>query len=206
MAEVLQASELTLNEVETKFRLTQVDGEPFFTEWRQSSPELTDLEKQNLDRVKADFLYLNKYPLFEEAVKMVVLSPLLTANFYQSPFRIREEVPVQIAIEDEGQVVRGRIDILVVQEQFWVLAIESKQASLSLKNGVSQALTYMAAAPNLDRAAFGLVTNGSHFIFLRLKQQNSLQYALSDEFSLYKRRNDLYDVLQILKQIGRAIA
>ncbi len=207
MTQAISASELTLNEVETKFHLQQAKDEQFFSEWQENLPELSEPEKQSLDQVKADFLYLNKYPLFEEAVKMVVLSPLLTsAGFYRMPFRITEEVPIQIAVEEEGQIVRGRIDILVIQKQFWVLVIESKQASFSLKNGIAQALSYMVATPNPDQPIFGMVTNGSHFIFLKLILREIQQYALSDEFSLLKRGNDLYAVLGILKHIGKIVS
>lgn len=206
MVQVIAASELTLNEVETKFRLQQAEAESFFSEWQENLPEISQEERQYLDQVKADFLYLNKYPLFEEAVKMVVLSPLLTlAGFYRMPFRISEEVPLEIALKEAGQVVRGRIDILVIQQQFWVLVIESKQASFSLKNGITQALAYMVATPNQAQAVFGMVTNGSHFIFLKLMLRETPQYALSDEFSLLRRGNDLYAVLGILKHLGKLI-
>ena len=206
MVQLISAIELTLHEVETKFHLQQAEEEKFFSEWQENLPEISEEEKQYLDQVKADFLYLNKYPLFEEAVKMVVLSPLLTlAGFYRMPFRISEEVPVQIALKEEGQIVRGRIYILVIQEQFWVLVIESKQASFSLKNGIAQALGYMVATPNQTQAVFGMVTNGSHFIFLKLMLRETPRYALSDEFSLLRRGNDLYAVLRILKHIGKLI-
>lgn len=206
MVQVISANELTLNEVETKFHLQQAEEETFFSEWQENIPEIANEEKQYLDQVKADFLYLNKYPLFEEAVKMVVLSPLLTlAGFYRMPFRISEEVPVQIAVQEEEQIVRGRIDILVIQKQFWVLVIESKQASFSLKNGIAQALSYMVATPDRTQAVFGMVTNGSHFIFLKLMLGETSHYALSDEFSLLRRGNDLYTVLGILKHIGKLI-
>ncbi len=223
MVQVISASELTLNEVETKFKLQQTEDEQFFTEWQTNLSEISPQEKQSLDQVKADFLYLNKYPLFEEAVKlarslgrearpgslvkMVVLSPLLTAaGFYRRPFRITEEVPIQISLEEAGEIVRGRIDVLVIQEDLWVLVIESKQASFSLKNGIAQALSYMVSKQNQQQSLFGMVTNGSHFIFLKLMLGTTNQYALSDEFSLLKRGNDLYNVLAILKQIGQIIS
>jgi len=39
---------------------------------------------------------------------------------------MRTEAPVQIALEDEGKVLRGRIDVLVLQNRFWVLVVESR--------------------------------------------------------------------------------
>lgn len=207
MVQAIPASELTLHDVKTKFGLEQAENEQFFSEWQESPSELADLNKRALDQVKANFLYLDQYPLSEEAVKLVVLSPLLAmSGFYGPPFRMWTETGVQIALEDEGKLVRGRIDVLVLQECFWVLVVESKEAGFSLKQAIPQALTYMMATPHPDRAAFGLTTNGSHFIFLKLTQQELRQYAMSDEFSLLKRGNDLYTVLRILKRIGEVVS
>ena len=206
MVQVIPASELTLHEIKTKFGLQQVEDELFFSEWQENLSELADSDKRSLDLVKGNFLYLDQYPLSEEAVKLVVLSPLLAmAGFYGSPFRMRTEVSVQIALEDEGEVVRGRIDVLVLQERFWVLVVESKEAGFSLKAAISQALAYMVANPHPDKPAFGFVTNGSEFRFIKLVQQGIPQYALSDLFTLQRRDNDLYQVLRILKHIGQEI-
>lgn len=108
---------------------------------------------------------------------------------------------MQITAEDEGETVQGRIDVLVIQEQLWVLVIESKRGSFSLEPALPQALAYMMANPNPDKPAFGLVTNGSNFLFIKLMKQDTPQYALSDEFTL-RRGNDLYSVLRILKRLG----
>lgn len=79
MTQTIQANELTLSEVEDQFGLRQVLNDPkFFLEWQNSLPELTDLEKRDFGRIKTEFLYLNKYPMLEDLVKMVVLSPLLS--------------------------------------------------------------------------------------------------------------------------------
>ncbi|MFB2769779.1 hypothetical protein ACE1AT_10895 [Pelatocladus sp. BLCC-F211] len=56
---------------------------------------------------------------------------------------------------------------------------------------IPQALAYMLSNPNPKRPAFGLVLNGSDFIFLKLTKQDSPIYALSDEFALLKRENEL---------------
>jgi hypothetical protein len=77
MVQVVQASQLELYEVEEKFNLRQALDEDFFPEWQGVTPELMPSEGQWLDQVKADFLYLLKYSLHEEVVKLVVLSPLM---------------------------------------------------------------------------------------------------------------------------------
>lgn len=90
MVQATQASELTLHAVKIKFGLQQATDEHFFSEW-QELLELADADKIALDQVKANFLYLDQYPMSEEVVKLVVLSPLLAmAGFYSPPFQLRQ--------------------------------------------------------------------------------------------------------------------
>ncbi|WP_236849427.1 type I restriction enzyme HsdR N-terminal domain-containing protein, partial [Chlorogloeopsis fritschii] len=159
---------------------------------------------QYLDRVKINFLSLIKRPpILEDAVKMVVLSPLLDlAGFYREPFSLATEQSIEIALEDKEEIVRGRIDVLVIQQQLWLLVIESKRASFSLLEAIPQALAYMLANPDPTKPVFGLVTNGEDFQFLKLSKQVTAKYALSDKFTLSRRENELYRVLSIMKKLG----
>jgi hypothetical protein len=207
MAQVIQAQNINLIDLKEKFGLKLSDDNQFFTEWLERLPEIADLEKQYLDRVKVNYLNLVEHrPISEEMVKMVVLSPLLDlAGFYRPPFYVETETSVEISAEDEGEIVKGRIDVLVLNQQFWLLVIESKQAGFSLITAIPQALAYMLGNPDLERPVFGLVTNGSNFILLKLIKQDTLYYALSDEFTLLKRENELYRILRILKNIGQVL-
>ncbi|WP_414568086.1 restriction endonuclease subunit R [Nostoc sp. CCY 9925] len=208
MVQFIQAQNVGLAYLEEKFSLQLAEDDAFFREWFETLPEITDSEKQELDKVKLHFLRLVKHPpLSEETVKLVVLSPLLSlAGFYDEPFYIRGEQSIEISAEDEEEIIRGRIEILVIQEKFWVLVIESKRSSFSLLEAVPQALVYMLTNPSQDKPTFGLVTNGSHFIFVKLTKQNTLKYALSDEFSLLRRKNELYQVLSILKNLSKILS
>lgn len=137
---------------------------------------------------------------------MVVLSPLLDlADFYRPPFYVETETSIEISAEDEGEIVKG-IDVLALQHQFWLLVIESKNADFSLLRAIPQALAYMLANPNPERPSFGLVTNGSDFIFLKLDKQDTPQYALSDKFTILKRENELYRVLSVLKHLAQVLS
>lgn len=208
MTQLIQANELTLSQVEDRFNLRQVlDNPTFFHEWQDNLPELNAWEMQSLDRVKTEFLYLNKYPMLEDLVKMVVLSPLLSlAGFYRPPLRPVLEKRVDVTLQDGERTVWGRIDILLLQQQTWVAVIESKQAGFSLKDATAQALFYMMANPNTEQPTFGLVTNGSHFIFIKLVQSDPSQYGFSSEFSLYRSENELYSVLKVLKRFAELAA
>ncbi|MEQ8384204.1 MAG: restriction endonuclease subunit R [Coleofasciculus sp. A1-SPW-01] len=204
MTQVIPAHELTLAQVENQFNLRQVlDDSTFFPEAQDNLSELNDLEKQTLDRVKTEFLYLNKYPMLEDLVKMVVLSPLLSlAGFYRPPLHPVLEKRVDVAIETRERTVWGRIDILLLQQQLWVAVVESKQAGFALKDATAQTLFYMMANPNTEQPTFGLVTNGSHFMFIKVLFGEIPQYTFSTEFSLYRPENELYPVLQILQRLA----
>jgi hypothetical protein len=103
--------------------------------------------------------------------------------------------------EGEDEVLRGRIDALVIQDQFWVLVVESKR-TLSFAAAIPQALTYMMATPERSKPMFSLVTDGDVFIFIKL-DRSSGEYDLSDTFSLlFNRENKLYGVLQGLHRMS----
>ncbi|OYE04994.1 type I restriction endonuclease [Nostoc sp. 'Peltigera membranacea cyanobiont' 232] len=205
MVQLIQGKDITLAHLIDEFGLHLADDELFFSEWQQDLPELSDLEKQSLNEVKTEYLHLSKYPILEPVVKMVVLSPLLRlAGFYQPPFYIASEQEVRISSEDEGIIIRGRIDILVFHPPLWVLVIEAKRADYSLVPAIPQALAYMLADATSAKPVFGFVTNGNEFRFIKLLKTETPQYALSDLFAL-DSRDDIYIVLKVLKHLAHLI-
>ncbi|MEH2376909.1 type I restriction enzyme HsdR N-terminal domain-containing protein [Nostoc sp.] len=205
MVQILQGKDITLAQLIDEFGLQLADDEHFFSEWQDDLPELSDLEKQSLNEVKAEYLHLSKYPILSPVVKMVVLSPLLClAGFYQPPFYIASEQEVKISSEDEGTIIKGRIDILVFHPPFWVLVIEAKRAEYSLVPAIAQALAYMLADATSAKPVFGFITNGNEFRFIKLLKTETRQYALSDLFAL-DSRDDIYIVLKVLKHLAHLI-
>lgn len=208
MVKTLQSNKVTLGDLESQFKLTIARDPQFFFEWISASQEITAEEIQVLDRIKSNFENLLKDPpLLEGAVKMVVLAGLLDlAGFYQPPFRIKTETQVSISSPDEdeeGILIRGAIDVLVVMEKLWVLVIEAKMSNFSLTAALPQALSYMLAGA--QPITFGLIANGSDFIFLKLDQEHIPYYATSRVFSLLAPGNELVQVLQILRHLGTLI-
>ncbi len=206
MTSTFAAEKLTLYDLEKSFDLTLCDRNDFFPEWKIDNLVISENEKDQLDRIKTNYIHLSKRPMLEEMVKMVVLSPLLDiAGFYQPPFYSVAEKSVKVSVKDENLTIRGKIDVLVLQDRFWILVIESKQVGVSLQKGIPQAIAYMLANPNREKNVYGMVTNGSNFIFLKLVWQDIPVYGISDEYTLMRHENDLYEILQILKAIGTAI-
>jgi hypothetical protein len=205
MVQTIQARNVALYDLETNFKIEWVEDDQFFREWQDDLPEIKDAEKQRLDRVKASYRNLLKHPpLLENTVKMVVLSPFLDlADFYLAPFHVTSEKSVEIIDEDEGVIVRGQLDVLALFQEFWVVVIESKKAAFSLEVGIPQLLAYMLANLSADRPTYGLLMNGSSFLFVKLVKRETPQYAFSRWFSMFNPGNDLYSVLSILKRLGQ---
>ncbi|MEH1924440.1 type I restriction endonuclease [Nostoc sp.] len=206
MVQTIPARDISLYELEEKFGLQLATDINFFPEWTENLPTLADSEKQAIARVKSNYLNLNKHRLMsEEAVKMVVLSPLLDlAGFYQPPFEIETETSVEISAEDESFLVKGNIDVLVIQKRFWVLVIESKSSKFDVMTALPQALAYMLDRPNPAQPTFGLLINGREFVFVKFTQQEHPWYARSDALSI-ERDSELHQVLTILKRLGELI-
>lgn len=204
MVQTVQASDLSLYEVEEKFNLVQVESLSFFPEWQGNLPEISEYEKQCLDRSRADFLSLIKYPLHEEIVKLSILAPLLSlAGLLRFPFYPQAEAEIKIAVEDGEEIVRGKVDLRILLKRLCVVVIESKNKQFSIDVALPQALTYMMATPNGEKPIFGFVTNGKHFQFIKVHIPS--QYALSDEFTIANQDNGLYRVLQILKRLKELV-
>jgi hypothetical protein len=206
MVQIIPARDISLYELEEKFGLQLTTDTNFFPEWTENLPILTDGEKQALDRVKSNYLNLNKRRLMsEEAVKMVVLSPLLDlAGFYQPPFEIETETSIEISAEDEGFIVKGNIDVLVIQKRCWILVIESKSSKFDVMVALPQALAYMLDNPNPAQPTFGLLINGREFVFIKLIQQGQPRYARSYALSI-ERDSELHQVISVLKRLGELI-
>lgn len=208
MVKTLPAKNLSLYDLEKKFNLTLAEDEQFFTEWKEELPAITDSEKQALDRIKVNYLNLNRRrSLLEDLVKMVVLSPLLDlAEFYSRDFDIQTEAEVEIILEDEDEVIKGYIDVLTLKDDLWILVIESKRTQVDVMSALSQLLFYMLNNPNFVQETFGLMTNGREFVFVKLTQQETPKYGYTKAFDLQTRENELYSVLSILKRLSSPIS
>ncbi|MCC3415285.1 MULTISPECIES: type I restriction endonuclease [unclassified Microcoleus] len=207
MTQSIQAKTLTLRDVKTKFNFQLAEDEQFFREWIEDLPEITDAEKRSLDKVKAGYINSTSYPFLEDTVKMVVLAPLLfVADFFLTPFHIECEKSVELIVEDEDIIVRGSIDVLLLLQSFWVVAIEAKRSQYSVEAGLPQLLFYMLNDPNSEQPTFGLLTNGSSFRFIKVTKQDTPQYALSKLFDIQNPGNELYEVFRIFKRIAAVVS
>lgn len=197
----------TLAEAEDCFHLQRTEDEGFFPEWQTDLTTLEPSDKAALDDLRRRYFYhRSEGNLLEGTVTLLVASPLLTiAGFYDPPFRVRMEESVLLTLDDGEEVLRGRIDVLVLQEQFWVVLVESKKTTISAWAALPQALAYMMANPYPDKPGYGLVTNGDDIVFIKLQQGAPALYDVSRVFALFTSGRELYGVLQVLKRIAGEI-
>jgi hypothetical protein len=196
----------TLGDVHDRLGLSRSPAADFFPEWQQDLPELTVANQEMLDRTRQRFRYHREAgQVTEGMVNAIVVSPLLEiAGFYDPPFRLRAEQSIEIETAQADRVLRGRIDFLVMQDGFWQVVIESKETTFDIEVGIPQLLTDMMAVPSQQSALFGMVTNGSSFVFVKLDRSQA-QYDFSDVYTMLSRANPLYPVLQILQRVAQRI-
>ena len=210
MAKVIAVTEAikSLAEAESRLNLSRTENEAFFSEWQAQLPSLSDAEQTGLDTLRRRLLYHRADgELLEGAVTLLVASPLLEmAGFYDPPFRMKAEAAIEIAIDDGEETLRGRIDILILQNQLWVMVLECKKTTISTRSALPQALAYMMANPDLDKPRFGMLTNGDDVLFVKLMAQPIPEYGLSRAFSIYTVPSELRSAFQVLKHLGQGIS
>ena len=206
MVQTIQAKDIDLRYLIENFGIARIRGDQFFREWKDNLPEITDLQKQLLDRVQEGYLNLLEYPpMLEDVVRMAVLDPMLfIGGFYLAPFSVKSEESLDIVTEDEGVIVKGKIDTLVLRDRLWVMVIESKRACFSIEAGLAQILAYMLGNPHPEKPSYGMITTGGSFIFIKLVKDENPQYATSKLFAT-RNPGDLYSVLRILKRLSQIV-
>ncbi|MGB3614689.1 MAG: hypothetical protein WBA10_12925 [Elainellaceae cyanobacterium] len=212
MSTTVAVSRLNLPEITEKQGLHLASDPQFFTEWQTPRPDISSQERHYLGQVEQDYFdQLRRGTLSEGLIKLVIISPLLhLAGFYRAPYQVKLEEPVQIELTEQNETWRGRIDALVIQEQFWTVVVESKGSVFGIDQAIPQVLGYMFAAPQPDRPTYGLVTNGSSYAFVKLLRHPNVLYNISDVFLLLpgaspESQSPLETVLSILKKLGQTL-
>ncbi|MBE9127101.1 MULTISPECIES: type I restriction enzyme HsdR N-terminal domain-containing protein [unclassified Coleofasciculus] len=197
----------TLAEAEQRLNLARNEDEAFFSEWQTFLPQLSSTEQSALRELRQRYLYQrSEGQLLEGTITLLLVSPLLAiAGLYDPPFRVRAEESVQLILSDEEEILQGRIDVLVLVNQIWVIVLESKKTALSVWTALPQTLAYLVANPQPERPSFGLVTNGDEILFVKLVQGSSRLYALSRVFAPFVSIHELTQALQVLKRMAGVI-
>jgi hypothetical protein len=197
----------SLSDLQTRCHLHQAEDENFFNEWLTDLPQLNSQEQSGVTRIKQRYDYHRiDGLLLEGTINLLVVSPLLElAGFLDSPYRICSPYGINLEIEEPEETIRGFIDVLVVQEKLWIFVVESKRNSIPVVAAIPQLLAYMLTTPHRDKSVFGMATNGDEFIFIKLAITDKPEYDISRTFSLFPRRHELAEVLQILKRLGESI-
>jgi len=205
----LNAKNLTLSEV---LRLLKFQKLPngSFTPLLSLEP-LTEFEQQELIQTCEDFdSYLTDGKVSEGQVKLVSVGPLLRlAGFYRSPIKMfLEEGIADIAVEDEGATITGRLDLLAIDKNtltttdvpFWILVIETKNSAIDVLTGLPQLLAYAYKSLEHQTSVWGLVTNGARYQFAYIQSGTPPTFQLMPLLNLMDCEPAI-QILQVLKAI-----
>ncbi|MEO1095567.1 MAG: type I restriction endonuclease subunit R [Cyanobacteria bacterium J06638_28] len=197
----------TLAEAEAQFNFRRTEDEQFFPEWCSNLPLLTDAEKTGLAELRRRYLYQRSQGhLLESTVMLLFASPLLTlAGFYDPPFTLRAEESVQLVLADSEEILQGRLDVLVLKDQLWVVVLESKKTALSVWAALPQTLAYLAANPQREQPSFALMTNGDDSVFVKVSQTGSGLYNFSRSFAAFVSDQELCGILKGLKRLSSVV-
>ncbi|MEG4212099.1 restriction endonuclease subunit R [Microcoleus sp. S13_B4] len=208
MTQNLEASQLSLNDVRRLLKLERQTGGGFTDFF--SLETLTDFEQQQLWEISNDFWrYLEAGKVSEELVKFLALSPLMRlTGFFKVPVVLTMEDSIPIEVEDGDTLIKGRLDILAVNQpdaelaaaQFWILVVEAKNSAIAPLTGLPQLLTYTYKSLQQQSSVWGLTTNGESYRFVRVTRGNPCTYQILPELNLIDRERSLL-LAQVLKAI-----
>ena len=179
MAKVIAASSLNLREVCERFQLDE-KLETNLGQFLNLQP-LGQAESEQLAIARQYWCRLIKEgKVNENSVKVLVVSPLIVAGGYLSDPNLTtslEENIAEITIEAEGVTIRGRMDMLttrnsVNQSSLCILMIETKNSLIVPSAGLPQLLTYMQSFMEQQKQIWGLLTNGTDYIFVQVEQES----------------------------------
>jgi hypothetical protein len=208
MTQNLEASQLSLNDVRRLLKLEEREGDAF-TDFFSLEP-LSELEQQEILKIRTDFRrYLSAGKVSEELVKFLVLSPLMRlAGFFDIPIVLTMEDSIPIEVEDADTLIKGRLDVLAVNQpdaelaaaQFWILVVEAKNSAIDPWAGLPQLLTYAYKSLQQQSSVWGLTTNGRNYQFVYLTRGNPCTYQILPDLSLTDKERSLL-LAQVLKAI-----
>lgn len=209
MTTTIDVRNLTLKDVYRLFKLERRLNNSFAT--LLSLELLTEVEQQEIEEISNNFdNYYSWGKISEGQVKFITIAPLMwLAGFYHPPIKITlEENIADISIEDEDTLIKGRMDILAVNNieenrtniPFWILVIEAKNSSVEALEGLPQLLTYAYKSLEYQESVWGLTTNGLSYRFVYIMRGNPPTYQLLPELNLLDPERTI-QLLQVLKAI-----
>lgn len=190
-----------LNEAHQRLNLKPANQADFFFEWQGELPVLCTDEIYTLDRLKSRYQYYQADgAITESTVDFILVSPLLELlGLCDPPYKLRGEKYISIEIENGDTLLKGLIDVLVVQDDFWIVLLETKRYGFSVMQALPQTLAYLVSANTPQ--AFGLIITGEDFLFVKADLQTR-EYDFSDKFTLSTRHgNQLQTVARIMKRL-----
>jgi hypothetical protein len=205
-----QSVNLSLGEVKERLQVEEVLDPGFFPEWQDLPLDLTDTDRQMLDQLRIDFCERQENPSSVAIVKTFSWLPLMRSAGLTSLSNPAEQViDIDLSYDDkygDVQIARGAIAIMISHNRLWQAIIETQPEHSHVMQVLPQLLTKMMGQTPSAKPIFGLCTNGTEFVFIKLVCDRVKRYALSPMFSMYRQTdNDLYQVVTILRHLEKLV-
>ena len=211
--DISNAKDFSLREVERilKYRREQVLGQYATV---LTLEDLTEFEQTEIEQISSDFQhYLYAGKVNEGLVKALTTFPMLRlTGFYSQPIELSlEENVMPVVIKERDEVVKGRYDVLAInqsaeqgQTPFWILVAESKNSEIAHSAGLPQLLVYAHQSLSHQSSVWGLMTNGFMYQFVLICAGNT-----PEETPTYRLFRPLYlpdpsqatQIIQVLKSL-----
>jgi hypothetical protein len=117
----------SLDDLKQRFDFTPASSDAFFAEWYTDVPPLSDVEQATIEEIYQRFrrhrdglrpVADHRGTLSEGTVNQLLVAPLLTlAGLYDPPFFVTSKPTVMLEVKRDGELLRGRIDTLVVESK-----------------------------------------------------------------------------------------
>lgn len=110
-----------------------------------------------LDHLRQRYLYYaDSGAITKGTVNLIVLAPLSdVSGFMDPPYQVRGEQYVRFEIEDGPTTLEGLMDVLLMNEQLWLIVIESKRYGFSVRQAIAHSYWHRAAPSCSNPATAG---------------------------------------------------
>ncbi len=200
-------SDWTLGQLDTRFKLTQVDSLPPLDEWLASPVELSASERERLSQLKHD-ISQNVLHWNEQELSLRFIGPLLQmVNFDSKAFNLFAQRLLSGQVD--GEKLSGRPDGMIAagwrepQLPYFCLQ-EYKPERDPEGDPVAQCLAAMLVAQALNQhqwSVYGCYVLGRNWFLMLLQGR---EYGISKAFDT--TQDDIFDLFALLKSLKVIIA
>lgn len=198
--------EWSLAELDETFRMKQIRTMPAFESWLKGSAEVSDCERQTLEKLRSNLL-INVHDWNEWELAYNFIGPVMAfVTFTTEDFNFFAERAFSGSVD--AIEMSGRPDGMIASgfrkpKQPYFCFQEYKKETDPEGDPAAQTLAAMLVAQELNEhrhPIYGCYIKGSFWYFMTLQERN---YCISEPY--VATRDDVFDIFRILKVLKHII-